>query len=165
MKDIDITISSALSQDAPSAVPDHARDRVLRSNSYFKRTIVQGSAQRAVRDGRMLNDEAVYCAIGALCKNVVSSKRLSKFAFFSTYEFTRWIDGMLPGRLFELTAYTVFWQCPIIFVPIHYGVHWMVAVVYADEGRIDFFDSLGLYSNFLYHAKVRLQASCSARRR
>ena len=68
----------------------------------------------------------------------------SKCAIMSSFIMTYIEDGADPDTVWKNTQYLSYWERPVWLIPIHRRTqhHWILCVIYVDEGKLDIFDSL-----------------------
>lgn len=85
--------------------------------------------------------------------------RAGRIFVLSSYELTRWREGMSAPELHRLVAAVAPWKREQVIIPINKGnAHWTVAVAWPQSGLIEMFDS------FASKATMRAQAHVSRAR-
>lgn len=104
-----------------------------------------------------LSDEAIMAGISSLFHRYPT--RAGRLFVLSSYELTRWREGMSAPELHRLVAAVAPWKREQVIIPINQGnAHWTVAVVWPQQGLIEMFDS------FASKATMRAQAHVSRAR-
>ncbi|EJD33756.1 hypothetical protein AURDEDRAFT_76731 [Auricularia subglabra TFB-10046 SS5] len=117
----------------------------------FTRLNVAPAALRTLSSRVSVNEEIIYGGMAALFKELAPHR--TDIAVFQPYDYTMWKSTAQRTRLYRQVTRTEFWKKNIILVPIHQDPHWMLAVVYPQLAKIDFFDSMGMRSTHRHHSQ------------
>lgn len=132
-----------------------APDRVITRHvgDDFAKMYVAPDSMARIRSGNMLNEEALMGAVAALAGDYLQAR--GQIAVFSTYEYKRFTDHNTPSNILRQVRRTSFWSKDVILIPVHFEMHWMLAIVHIGLGTIDFFDSLDFSTAWRRHGEVR----------
>lgn len=136
----------------PQAPP--TRDICKQPTEHFKRLYVAPQSLRRLSGPHMINDEAIYAGMAVLATHYPA--RVDDIAFLSPFEYKKWWDGRAVLSIMKASKSTTFWSRKVIIVPIHDPnmLHWLLAIVYPQQGQIEFFDSLALEGAWRVHGQV-----------
>ena len=138
--------------------PGPVEQLAARTFTSFGALTVTRTHMECLRPGMWLNDEVINYYLGLLLQRELARRPPSCTAaprvhVFSTFFFAQLSGaGGLSQYNFEAVrrwstpsttgGYCIL-DCDILLVPVHLGVHWVLAVAYLREGRTELLDSLG----------------------
>jgi len=96
---------------------------------------------RTLQGLNWLNDEVINFYMGMIVKRSEGPDFPKVFAF-STFFYPKLIDGG-HASVKRWSKKVDLFSCSLVFVPVHLGMHWCLAVVDMDMKEIKYYDSMG----------------------
>jgi len=100
---------------------------------------------RTLQGLNWLNDEVINFYMGMIVKRSEGPDYPKVWAF-STFFYPKLIDGG-HASVKRWSKKVDLFSCSLIFVPVHLGMHWCLAVVDMDTKEINYYDSMGGNNN------------------
>lgn len=130
-------------------------DRVIGSHVFDANDIQRLESPTALINDICLNGLAYYLQ-GMLSCNYSYGLSSGKCAIFSTYDLVRIRYKASDQNLWRSVGGTQYWTKPVWIIPIHRPreCHWVLAIAYPSEGRIQAYDSLASERGWLQDLKA-----------
>lgn len=144
------TVEKDLYEDSTTKGKDASEVLIARSFNMTGPLEITRKDLLLMKDGQLLNDELMNFYLGLLQDRELTERSPTpRVAFFNTY-FSRKLyadkgeydyENVRRWTSFNKLGYNVY-ECDLICVPIHEGIHWTLATIDLANRRLTYYDSL-----------------------